>query len=150
MATRISRIVGGAAECFVMRTAFERRRAGAWRTEHELTFPSYVFLGVGDPDSLERALEIVTTPLHLPHLGSNLAELSPAEASLLTSLMDSEHVIRVSRGVIEGGSLRVWEGPLAGHEGLVCRIERHRRVAYVGAGRDGVGLRVGLEVVSKS
>lgn len=150
MAAHVSRLIGSAAgACFVPRTAYERRRAGAWRTEYELTFPSYVFISVADEEALERGLSIMTARAHLPHIGERVATLDSREAELLSNLMDQSHVIRVSRGTLEDGCLIVQEGPLAGLEHLVTRIDRHRRVAYVSSGLSGGGLRVGLEVVSK-
>lgn len=150
MAAHVSRLIGPAAgACFVPRTAYERRRAGTWRTEYELTFPSYVFISVADEEALERGLSVMTGRAHLPRVGARPATLDPREAELLTALMDQSHVIRVSRGTLEDGRLTVEEGPLAGLEHLVTRIDRHRRVAYVSSDLSEGGLRVGLEVVSK-
>lgn len=150
MAAHVSRLIGPAAgACFVPRTAYERRRAGAWRTEYELTFPSYVFISVADEEALECGLSVMTARAHLPRVGARPATLDPREAELLTALMDESHVIRVSRGTLEDGRLAVEEGPLAGLEHLVTRIDRHRRVAYVSSDLSEGGLRVGLEVVSK-
>lgn len=150
MAAHVSRLIGPAAgACFVPRTAYERRRAGTWRTEYELTFPSYVFISVADDEALERGLSVMTARAHLPRIGERVATLDSREAELLAALMDQSHVIRVSRGALEDGRLVVQEGPLAGLEHLVTRIDRHRRVAYVSSGLSEGGLRVGLEVVSK-
>lgn len=69
---------------------------------------------------------------------------------------DARHVIRMSVGDVVEGRLVVHEGALVGCEGLVAHVDRHRRSAWLQAAdpvlRDasGRGLRVGLEVVSKS
>lgn len=75
--------------------------------------------------------------------------LSQREADFVRRIGDARHVIRMSVG-------DVVEGRLVGCEGLVAHVDRHRRSAWLQAAdpvlRDasGRGLRVGLEVVSKS
>lgn len=86
--------------------------------------------------------------------------LTPAQASLLRCLMGEGGVVGISRGCIERGVLRVSEGPLAGLERLVRRVNRHKRLAWVDLAPDdpdALGLAstmgqlaVGLEVVGKS
>lgn len=151
MASRVRRVAAaGLNDCYVLLTELARRRAGSWRTELVPTFPSYLFLDVRDADALARGLALLSAPARLLWLGDAPAAIPADDVALLRSLSGPEHVIRMSRGAIEEGSLRVWEGPLAGLERSVRRIDRHRRVAYLDS-RLGEGhLRVGLEVVSKT
>ena len=151
MASRVRRVAAaGLNDCYVMLTERECRRGGAWRRELVPTFPSYLILDVRDPEALERGLRLVTAPATLVRVGGAPAALSAEDAALLRALAGPDHVIRTSRGSIEGGRLRVWEGPLSGRERLVRSIDRHRRAAYLDS-RLGEGrLRVGLEVVSKT
>lgn len=151
MASRVRRVAAaGLNDCYVMRTEHERRRAGSWQTELVPTFPSYLFLDVRDADALARGLALLSAPARLLWIGDAPAVIPTEDAALLRALSGPDHVIRMSRGAIEGGALRVWEGPLAGLEQRVRKIDRHRRVAHLdsclGEGR----LRVGLEVVSKT
>lgn len=151
MARRVRRVAAaGLNDCYVLLTERERRRAGLWHKELVPTFPSYLILDVRNSDALERGLRLLTAPADLPRVGGAPAAIPAEDAALLRTLAGPDHVIRASRGVIEDGALRVWEGPLAGREQLVRRIDRHRRAAYLdsllGEGR----LRVGLEVVSKT
>ena len=70
----------------------------------------------------------------------------------LEAALDSSRILRASEGRIEGGVLTVERGPLRGSERIVRKVDRHKRMAYVGLG-DGDSeflLRAGLSVPSKS
>ena len=151
VASRVCRVAAaGLNDCYFPRTEVERRRAGSWRTELDPTFPSYLLLDVRDAAALERGLALLSAPASLVRAGEAPFAIPTPDADLLRSLMGPDHVIRMSRGAIEDGSLRVWEGPLAGREHLVRHIDRHRRVARLDSLLGGGQLRGGLEVVSKT
>lgn len=151
MSSRVRRVAAaGLNDCYALRTELERRRAGSWQRELVPTFPSYLFLDVRDSDVLVRCLTLLSAPAHLLWFGDAPSAIPADDAALLRALSGPDHVIRMSRGAIEGGSLRVWEGPLAGLERRVRRIDRHRRVAYLDSHLGEGHLRVGLEVVSKT
>lgn len=59
--------------------------------------------------------------------------------------------MKMSKGVIEGDRVMVTRGPLKGHEALIARIDRHKRLAWVDMDMFGrhKTIRVGLEIVSK-
>lgn len=88
--------------------------------------------------------------------------LDAPQAALLRTLMCDGPCVSVSMGVIEGGVLRVTAGPLRGLEPLVRRVDRHKRLAWIGFAPEAsvaasLGLSstagqiaVGLEVVAKS
>ena len=98
-------------------------------------------------------------PLSFPVLliggdGRSFAPLAADAQTWLAGALDGRHVLRASTGVIEDGALKVQRGPLRGREADVRRIDRHKRMAYVGlGGRDGSGgftLRAALNVPQKS
>ena len=75
--------------------------------------------------------------------------LTNDEKSLLKSLLNENHLIMHSTGIIVDSKLIVQEGPLVGKEGLIRKINRHKRLAFLG---DVFGkvMKVPLEVTSKS
>ena len=60
-------------------------------------------------------------------------------------------VVGMSTGVIEGDKVLVLNGPLMNHEGLIRKIDRHKRMAYLEIeilGRMKT-VKIGLEIVAK-
>ena len=171
-ARRVMALSGDAVRaCFPLRRQMPRKTAGEWGIATDLLFPGYLFLASDDPEAVAHVLRRSTQPDLMLSADGALAVLTDAEAALVHALGGAEGVVRVSRGAIEGGRLAVASGPLAGLEGLVCHVDRHRRAAWLDPSRadevllgrapgaaagtlalpaDARGLKVGLEVVSKS
>lgn len=171
-ARRVAALGGPAVRaCFPLRRQMLRRKAGAWSYALEPLFPGYLFLSSDDPESVDRALRRSTQPDVVLSAGRCVAALSDAEAALVRALADGEGIVRSSRGRIVDGQLVVDSGPLVGLEDLVRRVDRHHRAAWIdpsraaevllgeGPTRFGTpltlpagahGLKVGLEVISKS
>ena len=59
--------------------------------------------------------------------------------------------VEMSIGIIEGDRVHIFEGPLQGMEGLIRKIDRHKRMAYLEVEMFGrmVEMRVGLEIIEK-
>ena len=83
--------------------------------------------------------------------GNEVVPLNLEEVDFLKQLGCEEQVVEVSEGVIEGGTWFVTRGPLQGLEGCIRKIDRHKRVAYLGIEMMGrlVETQVGLEIVEK-
>lgn len=75
--------------------------------------------------------------------------LTNDEKSLLESLLDENHLIMHSTGIIVDSKLIVQEGPLVGKEGLIRKINRHKRLAFLD-NVFGKVMKVPLEVTNKS
>lgn len=140
-------------ECFVPVGEVMRREGGAWVRTEQLLFPGYVFVTTGAIDRLARRLREL--PFYARVIGGDAERFVPLtveEVAWLTALTNVEtHVVEMSRGVIEGDRVVVWSGPLRGHEGDICKIDRHKRVAYLDMEMFGrtKTIKVGLEIVSK-
>lgn len=171
-ARRIAALCGDAVQaCFPLRRLMPRKTAGEWGYATDLLLPGYLLLASDDPEAVSHALSRSTQPDLLLSANGALSVLTDAEAALVRALGGAEGVARVSRGAIEDGRLVVASGPLVGLEGLVCHVDRHRRAAWLDPSRadevllgrapgaapgalalpaGACGLKVGLEVVSKS
>ena len=57
----------------------------------------------------------------------------------------------MSKGLIEGNQIYITQGPLKGKEGLIVKIDRHKRLAYLQLSMFHKELiaKVGLEIISK-
>lgn len=163
MARRIARVAPEAVHAaYALRRTTWRREAGEWRQVTDVLFPGYVLVETADPDQFEDALAVLARPVQLLRgAGNPVAALEQEEAALIRQLAGSAHTVGASVGEIVNGVLHVSAGPLTGLEGLVSKIDRHRRAAYLApaAFRTLTGAsaqatrrmpRVALEVVSKT
>ena len=62
-----------------------------------------------------------------------------------------EHLVEMSVGYMEGERIVVMEGPLMGKEGMICKVDRHKRIAVIEVEMFGktTTAKVGLEIVAK-
>ena len=84
--------------------------------------------------------------------GQEIVPLTSDEQKWLLKIGGEGQKVEMSEGIINAGDLRIMEGPLAGMEKYIKRIDRHKRKAYLEVELFGrmVELQVGLEVVGKS
>ena len=70
---------------------------------------------------------------------------------LFSSMVNDNHEIDISHGLIEGDRIIITDGPLEGKEAMICKINRHKRTAVLDVEMFGsnVGVTVGLEIVEK-
>lgn len=139
-------------EAFIPKRETKRRADGVWVVVTETLFPGYVFVVTREPEVLFQKLKNV--PAFTRMLGKNDRKFTPLlsqEVALLKEFGGPKHVVGMSHGVIEGDSVRIDEGPLQGHEGIVKKIDRHKRAAYVEMSVMGRAklVKLGLEVVGK-
>lgn len=136
---------------FYPKTETMKRYEGSWHKEIKPMFPGYVFAVTDQPEELYnecRKVPKLTKLLGTDHVP---VALTGEEERWLRKLTNQELVAEMSVGVIEGDRLIVKEGPLMGIEGMVKRINRHKRVAVIEVEMFGqlVEMQLGLEVVEK-
>ncbi len=140
-------------ECFLPIFELMKRKEGEWCRVRELLFPGYLFVRTDNPEQLGNRMRAI--PVFMRLLGSNdqFIPLAPYELLWLNTFADADkHLVEMSQGVIEGDRVIVTEGPLKGHEAMIIKINRHKRLAYVDLhmfGRQKT-VRIGLEIVRKN
>ena len=85
-------------------------------------------------------------------LGRDKDSFVPIERSkeeLFREMVNDNYEIAMSCGLIEGDKVTITDGPLAGKEAMICKINRHKRTATLNVEMfgDKAGVTVGLEVV---
>ena len=117
--------------------------------QNEIMFPGYVFLISQQPDELVASLKQVSGMTKLLKTGDEITPLSKEEVDLLLKLGSEKQEVEMSTGIIEGDEVIVFDGPLQGMEGLIKKIDRHKRIAYLEVDMFGrkVEMQVGLEIV---
>lgn len=85
----------------------------------------------------------------LVHDYEGTSALQPKEQRLLECLMDETYTVRHSIGIIEGDAVIIIDGPLKGIESEILKIDRHKRIAYLGHEMLGKPIKISLEIVKK-
>ena len=140
------------AECFIPKREWMRKTAGRWEKRLEVLFPGYLFAITGQPDLLYKELKSVPRFTKLLGDGASFIPLYEEEVRLLSRICGEDHVASASEGYIEGDRITVVEGALAGQEGRIRKIDRHKRQAIVAlplCGRE-VNVTMALEIVRKT
>lgn len=139
--------------CYVPSYEHMRRVGGQWRRVTSTLFPGYLFIETRSPAQVQADLR--ATPTFTRLLGSHddkFIPLAPDEVTWLEALTTAKtHVVAMSEGIIEGDRVIVTSGALKGHEALITKVDRHKRLAYLDMRMFGrtKTIPVGLEIVSK-
>lgn len=67
----------------------------------------------------------------LGHNNPDTMALNTFETEKLHRICDKDYVLNVSYGVIENNQVYITKGPLAGNEGSIIKIDRHKRKAVI-------------------
>lgn len=139
-------------ECFIPQSEIMKRYKGEWRKCTEVLFPGYLFLVTEDVG--KSAAELRKIPAFAKLLGNNekFIPLNPNEIALIAAFTEAGHrIIEMSEGIIEGDRVIIFKGPLKSYGGVIKKINRHKRLAYLEVRMLGrtTNIRVGLEIVRK-
>ena len=139
-------------ECFIPRYEAMHRVRGVWKRRCEMLVPGYLFVDCDDAGVLSEQLQRIPAFTRLLGNDNTFIPLTAEETCWLNAFTDmGDRVIKMSEGIIEGDKVIVLKGPLMGHEGMISKIDRHRRIAYLDVhilGRTKT-VKVGLEIVNK-
>ena len=128
-----------------------KRYHGAWHKETKTLFPGYPFLASPDKEKLFFQLRKVMGLTKLIGTGDEVVSLTEGEIHFLLTFGKDDQIVEMSEGIIENDQIIITRGPLKGHEGLIKKIDRHKRRAYLELEMFGrkIETQVGLEVVAK-
>lgn len=118
-------------DAFVLTYDRMLRYEGSWHVERQKLFPDYVFLESGDEKQFVREIAEYQEVFHVLGDDDGPIPLEPEEERFLEKLCGPGRHFGMSRGYILDGQTHVTEGPLLGRENLICRIDRHKRLARV-------------------
>ena len=140
-------------ECFIPKYKCTKKFKGVWDVVEAKLFPGYIFLVSDEPNFLFQELKRVpeVTKL-LGKYGQDIFPLNKDEIIFLKSFGETDHIVNLSTGYIEGDKIKVTNGPLINKEGLIKKIDRHKRIAYIELDFLGhsVDAKVGLEIIKKN
>lgn len=140
-------------DCFVPTIEFVQKVNQKYVTKEKPMFPGYLFL-ICTPEQIG---EVATSLKQVMGFTKILGEsqtfipLYPQEVEFLLGFSDDNHNVGLSCGFIENDKITVTQGPLLGKEGLIKKINRHKRIAEVELlfmGRT-TKVQVPLEIITK-
>ena len=117
--------------CFIPCYEEQRHIQGKWMNQKRVLFPGYVFAVTDQPEELFLRLKKVIGLTKLLGVGDTIVPLTEEEIEFLLAFGGKEQIVEMSCGVIEGDRVKVLSGPLCGKEGLIRKIDRHKRKAYL-------------------
>lgn len=140
-------------DCFIPYIVRKKKYQGAWHDVEEILFKGYVFLISDDVDTLFQELKKV--PEITKILGKKNSFIYPLEEREVVFLKDftkDNHKVEMSYGFIVNDRVNITDGPLMGKEGLIRKIDRHKRKAVIEISflQQTVYAEVGLEIISKT
>ena len=100
---------------------------------------------------LQKELEKIESVTKLLGVGKDIVPLSDEEVCFIRQLTGDSDTVKMSEGIIEHDKVKVLCGPLVGLESTICKIDRHKRKAWINTeifGRQQL-IEVGLEVIKK-
>ena len=98
----------------------------------EVLLPGYIFVITDQPGKLREALRSV--PKFTRLLGNNdvFTPLDDQEVAFINAFTKPDHrVVEFSSGVMEGDEIVILNGPLMNQTGLIKKLDRHKRLAYL-------------------
>ncbi len=139
-------------QCFVPYYKEQRKYQGDWHTEEKLLFPGYVFMVSNKLSDLYEDLRKVVGMTKILGMGDEVVPLTEEEVNLLKKMGVGERPVELSLGMIENGTVMIIDGPLAGMEGCIRKIDRHKRKAWLQIDMFGrtIEMEAGLEIIRKT
>ena len=137
--------------CFVPKRIVQIRRNGNWEYSEKNMFPGYFFVDTDDVEEFSNQLHKVEGFAAVLTSDKKFYPLTGKDDTLTEDLYNNNGIFDVSKGIIEGDNIIVTSGPLKGQEGLIKKIDRHKRLAYLEFSMFDQVIRgtVGLEIVEK-
>lgn len=137
--------------CFIPYYEEKKKQNGTWNTLQKVLFPGYIFMITEDVEKLFFHLKTIEGMTKLIGTGNDIIPLTEEEIAFLQRLGGDEQIVSMSEGIIEGTQVIITSGPLMGMEGLIQKIDRHKRKAWLELELFGrmQQVEVGLEITKK-
>ena len=137
--------------CFIPYYEEKKKQNGSWNTLQKILFPGYIFMITEDVEKLFFHLKTIEGMTKLIGTGNDIIPLTEEEIIFLQRLGGEEQIVSMSEGIIEGTQVTIISGPLKGMEGLIQKIDRHKRKAWLALEMFGKmqQVEVGLEITKK-
>ncbi len=139
-------------ECFSPRYRTTKLVRGEYVPVEELLLPGYLIASTRKPAKFESVLRDVPALTKMLRTENAFVPLREDEVAWICAFTQKgNRVVEMSEGFKEGGRVVVTSGPLVGREGLISRINRRKRTAFLQLSMLGrnVEVKVGFNLVKR-
>ena len=139
-------------EVFTPRYETQKKYQGEWRMCQSILFPGYVVAVTPDVDELRARLRGVPEFTRVLAMGETYLPLDEHDRAWIEALTrKGARTVEMSTAVMEGDHVVVTGGPLMGHEGWICTVNRQKSLAFLEIEMFGRKLKtkVGLAILSR-
>ncbi len=146
-----SRVMEEGEDVFVMLAERMTKIRGEWSLTMSRLFPGYFFVETNRIRDFYERLGRIGQTARILRTGEEMTPLYPEEETYLRMVGGDDHVVRYSRGYIEGDRLMVISGAMKDCRGTVKKILRHKRLVVLEIPLMGrlVEITVGMGIVSR-
>ena len=96
-----------------------------------ILFPSYIFVETDNIQDFANDIKWFPGFNTILHMDDIYCPLHKHEEQLLLKFTNTQDVIDISKGYMEGDHVHITSGPLVGQEGLIKRIKRRQGAAII-------------------
>lgn len=138
-------------DCFVPQAEYIFKTNGIYEKRIRPLFPSYIFVITDTINAFYDALKRVEGFKRVLKEGEYFTPISREEADMIAGITNDDYSISMSEGYILDSKIYITSGPLLGREGVIKKIDRHKRSAIIELHFMGQPqlVRMPLEIVSK-
>ncbi|QXE19764.1 transcription antiterminator [Clostridium sp. 001] len=138
-------------ECFIPYYEKKIKYMGKWHITNEILFPGYIFMISDHINDLLLNVKKIPKLIKILGDGNEIIPLYDREIEFLMRFGKKDHFIKMSYGYIENDRIVITDGPMKDYEGIIKRIDRHKRKAVIEIEFFGriMDVSVGVEIVRK-
>ena len=119
---------------YILKKKVRFRKKDGWIDSVKRLFPGYLFVDTPDIISFNNRLQTAEIGKMKRLLGvenEKITPVTPDEQMMIHRLCGDKKMADVSFGVKDGNRILFTRGPLVGMEGLVKRVDRHKRIVQL-------------------
>lgn len=138
-------------EVFIAKRDVKKRYQGQWHIDKEILFPGYVFIRTSSIEIFLETIRQIPKFTKVLKYDNELLPLNNSDYEYLKRILNKNHELQMSYGVIKGDHVSITSGPMMGMEGSIVKVDRHKRIAFVEIeifGRKTI-VQMGCEIVKK-
>lgn len=141
-------------DAFVPMYKCEKIYHGTVEERLQRLFPGYIFIDTPDISDMRirmYMLHSVDLYAKIIKTGDEMVPVSESEREMIENISGPDHIVDMSRGIIEHDKVRIFSGPLADYTGEIIKIDRHKRLAWINLDLKGktISTKLGLEIIEK-